>query len=511
MAAGRHGDEGIAFVRGTTAVRKPAGPADAGAPDPEPRQAAAGLAGRWRRVSGPGKVMLAAWLVVLALGIGFALLQPVWSRVDEAQHFHFIQYLYEERALPVQGQTFISPEVIEVSRREDQWGWRPEGTTSAPVYLDPAGWITVPAGLNDNDREEWVRWNLWRFNYESMQPPLYYAVNVPLYAVLPDDPLIRLYAMRVLAALMASTMIPLTWLIAREAFPDSRLVLYGAPLAAMLIQGYTLNMAQVTNDALANPLAAAAILILLRSIAREVTWKRTVLAGILIGASLLAKMTTIFLIPVALMAYGLILAYRREKPGRAIVHGAAVIAVAVALVLPWTIHNIALYGDATGVSAARPMMSSFFMSPLVSIETLRVNELWSTFWFGEPIWPELPFPLSGYTAVGIFAAVAAGLAGLLYFFSRGRAEVRSVQPGIIFLVFTFIIGFAVSLVLPFGSGIGGVPGRYLYPLIPVIAFLLVFGVDRLFRRERAVFFAQVLLVWLVIAETVNLLAWYRNR
>jgi hypothetical protein len=65
-------------------------------------------------------------------------------------------------------------------------------------------------------------------------------------------------------------------------------------------------------------------------------------------------------------------------------------------------------------------------------------------------------------------------------------------------------------VLPFGSGIGGVPGRYLYPLIPVISFLLVFGIDRLLRRERALFFAELLLVWLVVFETVNFLTWLQH-
>jgi 4-amino-4-deoxy-L-arabinose transferase-like glycosyltransferase len=470
-----------------------------------------GLLSRLGALSPPARIMLLAWLVTLALGITYALLQPVWSRVDEAQHFHYVQYLYEERALPVEGETFISPEVIEVSQQTGQWGWNPAGSTSTPQYLDPAEWITVPEELDSNQREKWVRWNLWHFNYEAMQPPLYYALNVPIYAAMPDDPFVRLYAMRILAAVMAAAIIPITYLVAREAFPDSRLVLFGAPLTAMLIQGYPLNMSQMTNDALAIPLAGAAILVLLRTLVRGASWKRTALAGALIGGSMLAKMTTIFLVPVALMAFGLMFAYRRERASRAVVHATAVVAIALAMMMPWIINNLIQYGDATGVSAARPLMSSFFMSPLISIETLRMNELWPTFWFGEPVWPMLPFPQAGFAMVGIFVAVSSGVAGLIYYFSRGRDEVRGVQPRILFLVFTFIIGFAVNLVLPFGSGIGGVPGRYLYPLIPVIAFLLVFGIDRLFRRERALFIAEALLVWLVVFETVNFLSWLQHR
>ena len=508
MSAASRLEEGTSYSKvSPTGTPLPVAPAPAG-DETEARRFQA-----WPRLSRtprPAQAALAAWLVVLALGVTFALMQPVWSRVDEAQHFHYVQYLVEQQTLPVQGETFISPEVVDVSLAEAQWGWRPAGTTSTPTTLDPDDWTTVPEGLNDHDREQWVRWNLWHFNYEAMQPPLYYAVNAPLYMALPDDAYVRLYAMRIVAAVMAATIIPITYLLAKETFPDSRLVLYGAPLGAMLIQGYPLNMSQVTNDALAIPLAGATILVLARTLSRGVSWQRTLLAGALIGASLLAKMTTVFLVPVALTAFGLAYAFRSERLGRAAAHAVLVITIALAFVSPWIIHNLWHYGDATGVSAARPLMSSFFMSPLVSIETLRVNELWPTFWFGEPIWPRLPFSYTRYSVMGISAAVGAGLTGLLYYLSRGRGEARSLQPRVLFLVFTFVIGFAVNLVLPFGSGIGGVPGRYLYPLIPVIAFLLVFGIDRLLRRERATFFAQVLLVWLVVFETISLLAWLKQ-
>ena len=165
-----------------------------------------------------------------------------------------------------------------------------------------------------------MRRNLWRFNYEAMQPPLYYAVNAPVYAALPDDPFVKLYGMRLLAALLASAMVPLTWLTAREAFPDSRLVVYGAPVAVLLTQGYALNMSQMTNDALAVPLAAgggaaAAADGRHGGSAGDAAW----LPALVIGASLLTKMTTIFLLPVAAAGAGACWCiYRRERAGRAL-------------------------------------------------------------------------------------------------------------------------------------------------------------------------------------------------
>lgn len=456
-----------------------------------------------------GRIAIVLWLVLLAQAAAFALLQPVWSRVDEAQHFHYVQYLYEERALPVEGQTFISPEVVSVSSAAGQWGWRPAGSISAPAELDPSQWIAVPQDLSQPERERWVRRNLWHFNYEAMQPPLYYAVNVPLYAALPNDPLVKLYGMRLLAALLASMMVPIAFLTAREAFPDSRLVLIGTPVVVLLVQGYALNMSQVTNDALATPLAAGAILVMLRIARRGFSWRWTLLAGGLIGAAMLAKLTAIFLLPVALAALVLPVVYRGARWRQAAAHAAIMAAPVVLILAPWMLRNINLYGDISGASAAEPLMSSFFASPLRDMGTLRMGELLPTFWFGEPIYP---FPFWNIAWLPAAAAMVLAVAGMGYFFVyRFKYHVPVVKAGVVFLSLAFLIGLGVNLLLPFLSGIGGVPGRYLYPLLPAGAFLLMFGVDRLLRRERARFLAETFLVWMVFWEVINFVTYVKIR
>ncbi len=459
------------------------------------------------------RIIFVFWLLLLAQGVIFAVIQPVWSRVDEAQHFHYVQYLAENRALPVEGQTFVSPEVVNVSLKAGQWGWRPVGELSTPAYLDPSSWQKVPEELDDQDREKWVRRNLWRFNYEAMQPPVYYAVNAPVYAALPGDSFVKLYGMRLLAAMLASAMVPLTWLTAREALPDNRLVVYGAPVAILLTQGYALNMSQITNDALAVPLAAAAVLLLLRMVSRGFSWRRSLVAGLVIGASLLTKLTTIFLLPVALAALLLPVYYRRERPGRALAQAGIVFGVAAAIMAPWLAHNFAVYGDATGASAARPLMSSFFNSPLESVGSLRLDELLPTFWFGEPVFP---FAFWTYAWMAAGTAMAVALVGVLYYFAGGDSadgptDLAEARLRVNFVTAAFVIGVAVNLFIPFGSGIGGVPGRYLYTLLPVGCFLLIFGIDRLLRRRRALFFTEVLLVWMLVWESLNFLAYIRNR
>lgn len=455
-----------------------------------------------------GRVALALWVALLAQGIVFALIQPVWSRVDEAQHFHYVQHLVEERALPVEGKTFVSKEVVDVSLGTGQWGWRRAGALSTPLYLDSKLWIQIPQDLSDQDREKWVRRNLWQFNYESMQPPLYYLINAPLYVALPDDSFVKLYGMRLMAALLASAMVPLAFLMAREAFPDSRLVLFGTPVVVLLTQGYALNMSQMSNDSLAVPMASGAILLLLRMVGRGFSWKSSLLVGALVGGSLLSKMTTIFLLPVALLAPAMLVAFKREKLRRALLHAGILFSVAALIVAPWIGRNFATYGDATGASAAEPLMSSFFWSPAISTDTLRLSELLPTYWFGEPIFP---FPFWTWAWVAVGPAMVLSIAGLAYYLlGHGQRQVRDVQIRVMFLLFAFLIGIAVSLMIPFASGIGGVPGRYLYSLMPLGAFLLMFGIDRLLRRERALFLAELTLVWMTVWESLNFLAYIKN-
>ncbi len=470
---------------------------------PSPLGSQPGLRVRHRRF------LIWLWLIMLIEALIFAFIQPVWSRVDEAQHFSFVQYLSDHGSLPVEGKTFVSKQVIDVSVQENQWGWRQNGALSTPAMLDPSRFTTVPAGLNKHDREKWVRRNLWEFSYEAMQPPLYYAINVPVYKALPADPLVKLYGMRVLAALLASAMIPISFFIAREAFPDSRLVTMGTPVVVLLTQGYALNMSQVSNDALAVPVAAVAVLLLLRMVGRGLTWKRSLIAGVVIGAALLAKLTTIFLIPLALAAPALLVIYKREQIRRALHHAFLIVIPPALMLTPWMIHNISLYGDATGDSAARPLLSSFFASPFQSLQTLRLNEILPTFWFGEPVFP-FPFWTVAWVAVGTAMAVA--LVGMLFYLSQGsRSQVPDVQIRIIFLLVALVVGIVGTLLIPFASGIGGVPGRYLYPVLPVGAFFLLFGIDRLLRRERAQFMAELLLVWMIFWESLSLLAYIQNR
>lgn len=462
--------------------------------------------GRW---SGKGRLawlpVFLLWLALLVEGAIFALAQPPWSPVDEAQHFHYVESLAEARKLPVMGESFISPAVVGIARETGRWGWQPQRAAWPPADSDPAGWTGLPAELEGAEKEQWLRQHLWRFSYEAMQPPLYYALNAPFYSLLPEPVLAKVYGLRLLAVLLASAMVPLAWLTAREAWPGSRLAVYGTPAVVLLAQGYVLNLSQVTNDALAAPLAAAALLMLLRLIARGLTPGRCLAAGLLIAASLLVKMTTAFLLPAALVAFG-VLAVRAREPLRRHLGQAVMLFVPASLLLaPWLARNFAVYGDATGAAAAAALLGPVFTFDTLSLQSLRLDELLPTFWFGEP-YGALAWWRYTWAAVPVALLLAgAGFGRCLA--GRWRELPGPVRLRAGYLLLAVLAGAVTILLLPLASGICGTPGRYFYPLLPAIAFLILFGIERLLGERLAGVVAVTLAAWMAFWEIFNLTAY----
>src|SRR3954454_24782554 len=82
---------------------------------------------------------------------------PVWTLVDEAQHFDYIQAIADDGHLPVITD-LVSPEVEAID----------ENVYPAPPKRDRA-----KRGLAGR-------------SYEAQQPPLYYVLAVPVFAVASD-------------------------------------------------------------------------------------------------------------------------------------------------------------------------------------------------------------------------------------------------------------------------------------------------------------------------------------
>jgi 4-amino-4-deoxy-L-arabinose transferase-like glycosyltransferase len=262
-------------------------------------------------------VQLAALLVVAVATVARF---PVWALVDEAAHFDYVQWIAEDRRLPVLDEDPVHAEVLAID----------EG-----VYPGPP---RVPA----EER------GLFGRSYEGFQPPLAHLVATPVYAVAGDHER-KLRALRALGVVLLAAAVWLTWLLARRVVPEAPLAAFSLALTFFLWPGVVVRAGTFSNAALEIAVGAALSLALWRALSeRSEGW--LIAAGALTGAALLTKLTMLAFVP-ALALVGF--AFLRAGRWRAV---AAAGALPAALLAPWVIFNLGEYGAPTGSDEVQALM-----------------------------------------------------------------------------------------------------------------------------------------------------------
>jgi 4-amino-4-deoxy-L-arabinose transferase-like glycosyltransferase len=195
---------------------------------------------------------------------------------------------------------------------------------------------------------------------EGHQPPLYYVLIAPLAGrdsrVLMQDPdfpqsptaflhgreevfpftgvAARVHLLRLLSVGMALGMLLIAHRLARAVlWPDENAALLAVAWCAFLPQ-FTYVMSSVNNDVPAALLGTLSLFLLV--VPRRGRAVLSVLAGAVVGLAVLAKTTTLFLVPL-----GVLIEWRTRRWQAAAAFAAAVVAVSGW----WFARNIALYGD----------------------------------------------------------------------------------------------------------------------------------------------------------------------
>ncbi len=140
---------------------------------------------------------------------------------------------------------------------------------------------------------------------EQRQPPLYYWISMPAYALFANRPpyldvyalatakpsLLSLIAVRLVSVLMSAATVPLAYWAAKMVRPKDPFVYLGTTAFVALVPAYGWLGASVNNDNLADLVASCSILLLLRVVSQGFSYKRLVgLAG-LFAASIAVKPT----------------------------------------------------------------------------------------------------------------------------------------------------------------------------------------------------------------------------
>jgi hypothetical protein len=396
---------------------------------------------------------------VPALALAFG--QPVWSRVDEAAHYDVIAQ-YAAGVYPHDAVTTIRPETLEVMRETDVYGFVVDGAFARPDVTN--GFQTVPPGLSPAAHVLWIRRHGFQFSYEAYQPPLYYLAALPAWIIgdRVGGAIGAVYAVRVFDALLASLLVVMALLICLRLWPLNNRVALTAALVTAVLVGRVLNLTSVTNDVLTSVLGAACILV---AISGRWTNKRAILLGVLIGAAMLTKITSIGLAP------GLAVALMQQRRGggpKAIVLSA--IAACVCFI-PWLGANLAMYGELTPIREQLEMSAFPARSTDLSIWFVSSLHGFVTFWTGEPF---LLLPGAPALAFVALFLCALALAGLVHAWRQRLPEIS--RDTLVVLGVAALGAWAVSLSSPILASFNA-PGRLAYIGLGAVMALFVAGLQ----------------------------------
>ena len=435
-----------------------------------------------------------AYLAAVIPALLMAVTQPVWSVIDEAQHYDFIVQL-GHGVYPIGDETLITADTLEVMRSTGVFrGFYLPGTYPSPDLTDIG---PPPPTMSARANAAWMLRHMWQLSHESVQTPGYYLSMVPVWWIADKlgGPWAAIYALRVVNALIIAALAPMAVVVARALAPARPDIVFIAAIFAVFLPGLDLNGTRVSNDALAAAIGGLSVLLAVRWAGDGWTWRRAVLMGALLGLGLMVKLTLGGLIPALVLS-----ALWRGAPSRStnLVRAAFSGAIALLCLTPWFLLNLQKYGGIMpGAHSGR--LSDALPGPLTpAFIPLDIAVFHLTYWTGEP-WGALP--LAGVMVVlgGLIALMA--LAGVV---SVLRSRSIPVPRGPLAVAVAALAGLiAVSLLLPatVGFEFSG-PGRYAYPALPAAAALCAIGVVAVLPNayaRRAVVAAYVVLAVVMLA------------
>lgn len=387
-------------------------------------------------------------VVYFALAGAYATRTPAWQAPDEPAHYNYVRQIVEDRALPV--------------LRPGDWQQAYQETLTASGFR--------PDLL---DRLDTIQ-------YEDHQPPLYYLLQAPVYALTDGD----LRALRAVSVLLGAGVVLCAWAVLSIFFPRRPiLALVGAGFVAFLPQHLAI-LGSVSNDALAELIVGLTLLAAARYLGQ--TRPRPPIAlGLLVGAALLTKTTIYFLAGIAVLA--VLLRGRRAVWSRRvwIAQLAAVIVPALLLGGIWWARNVAVYGgsDFTGLQrhdavTVGQWRTDDYIELILGGDRREYVEIYArttfhSFW-GQFGWMALPMPTAVYWLLGLFTVgvlIGAGLALV----RRRRPPPDPAQRDLL-VIGVLVVLLVSAAYLLYNRDFVQFQGRYLYPALIPLAGLVALGI-----------------------------------
>ena len=425
-------------------------------------------------------------LLAIVKGLIFSSIRPIWSPIDEMQHFHYIQYVAETGHLPIQGETLMSRENKALGARlhsSEKQGWPPH------LESDP-----------DPEARLW----LGSFSYEAWQPPLYYFLMTPLYLISGPGLVRSIHLLRAANIFIMALTVLFTYRIAKAVFPYAESVALGSALLVALIPGFSGPTTQITNDSLSGLFGAVVVFLTLRhGVAAHFPTKSCAIIGLLLGLSVLVKINGGFLLPPVLLVIVLDAVVAGRKVGSLAKSLIIVMLLFLVTVTPWLLWNFAHYGALTAAAVQRQLLPMKLQGvPELSWQWLArglrilIYGPWHSGRVGG-MWPFLSRLTRYVTNIGI------ALSGWLLFseFVFRKADVVH-QISLLFILVTAIVTFAGVLGGPFYTKADVIECRFLLPGLAPISVLFTAGFPLVIPERHRRYWLLAFLAFLLFMNVV---------
>jgi hypothetical protein len=448
--------------------------------------------------------------VYLLAGVLFATLTPAWQAPDEPAHYNYVRYLARQSSFP---------ELIK--RCYDQ------------AYLEQLKFRRFPAELS-----------LEAVCYEFHQPPLYYLLATPVF-LLSDGSLL---ALRLLSVMLGAGVVILAFFIGRIVFPSRLAIAYGTMAFVAFVPMHAAILASVNNDALAELILAALLLLLIRRLwaGSPPTTLNDVILGGLLGLGLITKTTVYIAIP--LIAITLWLATSERHGGgeaaerqtkwpneaRSEVHPAwlrlndvdwrllarqllIIYGLALAIALPWYWRNAGLYGnfDILGLGRHDAVVIGQLRTADYLAETGRraylnnfITTTFHSFW-GQFGWMAVPMSERVYLALSVLTLAALGGMILLildFRFWKDVSVLHASRPTRALILMGLAIGLMALGYIWYNLEFVQFQGRYLFPALIPLGLFFSLGLYQAFSLRWAwglVGGLALVLAWVIVASLLN--------
>ncbi|MBZ0283546.1 MAG: glycosyltransferase family 39 protein [Anaerolineae bacterium] len=330
----------------------------------------------------------------------YSIVTPIFEASDELWHYPMVKYLADNGLqLPPQDPANPGP-------------WRQEGS-QPPLYYMLAAILT--AGIDTSDMD-YVR----RIN-----------PHADIGVVLPDGnvnmivhraeaesfpwrgTVLAVHIARFFSIALGLGTVIVTYLLAREIFPDNPTIILGATALNAFLPMFLFISGSVNNDNLSNLLGNWLTLLIVRLLKSTISpgIRTYLLLGLITGAGLLAKFNIGFLIPLVALVL-LIVSWRLRNWKPLVIGGAIAGGLTIAIAGWWYLRNMQLYGDPTGLNRFLEMVGKRAIPA-------NVAQLWSErHSFTQAYWGffggvNVPLPDLAYLIFNIIGGI--GLIGAVIF------------------------------------------------------------------------------------------------